>query len=59
VRESRYNNTYYYYYYYYYYSGNTGHVNLVIDGGIPADKNVMQKEAEIKVKYKSLCIEVQ
>ena len=26
---------------------------------IPADKNVVQKEAEKKLKYNSLCIEVQ
>ena len=26
---------------------------------IPADRNVVQKEAEKKVKYKSLCIEIQ
>jgi hypothetical protein len=26
---------------------------------IPADRNVVQKEAENKLKYKSLCIEIQ
>ena len=26
---------------------------------IPADRNVVQKEAEKKIKYKSLCIEIQ
>ena len=26
---------------------------------IPADRNVVQKEAEKKLKYKSLCIEIQ
>jgi hypothetical protein len=26
---------------------------------IPTDKNVVQKEAEKKLKYKSLCIEIQ
>ena len=26
---------------------------------IPADRNIMQKEAEKKLKYKSLCIEMQ
>ena len=26
---------------------------------IPADRNVLQKEAENKLKYKSLCIEIQ
>ena len=26
---------------------------------IPADRNVMQKEAEKKLKYKSLCVELQ
>jgi hypothetical protein len=27
--------------------------------GIPADRNVTQKEAEKKLKYKNLCIEIQ
>ena len=31
----------------------------VIGVAIPADKNVVQKEAEKKLKYKSLCIEIQ
>jgi hypothetical protein len=31
----------------------------LIDVAIPADKNVVQKEAEKKLKYKSLCIEIQ
>ena len=26
---------------------------------IPADRNVVQKEAEKKLKYKSLCVEIQ
>ena len=26
---------------------------------IPADKNIVQKEAEKKLKYKSLCVEIQ
>jgi hypothetical protein len=26
---------------------------------IPADRNIVQKEAEKKLKYKSLCIEIQ
>ena len=30
-----------------------------IDVAIPADRNVVQKEAERKLKYKSLCIEIQ
>ena len=30
-----------------------------IDVAIPADRNVVQKEAEKKLKYKSLCIEMQ
>jgi hypothetical protein len=30
-----------------------------IDVAIPADRNVVQKEAEKKVKYNSLCIEMQ
>ena len=29
------------------------------DVAIPADRNVVQKEAEKKLKYKSLCIEIQ
>jgi hypothetical protein len=31
----------------------------LIDMAIPADRNVVQKEAEKKLKYKSLCIEIQ
>jgi len=30
----------------------------LIDMAIPADRNVVQKEAEKKLKYKSLCIEI-
>ena len=32
---------------------------IMIDVAIPADRNVVQKEAEEKLKYKSLCIEIQ
>jgi hypothetical protein len=32
---------------------------LLIDGAIPSDKNVIQKEAEKKLKYKNLSIEIQ
>ena len=31
----------------------------LIDVAIPADRNVVQKEAEKKLKYKSLCIGIQ
>jgi len=31
----------------------------LIDVAIPADRNVVQKKAENKLKYKSLCIEIQ
>ena len=31
----------------------------LVDVTIPSDRNVVQKEAEKKLKYKSLCIEVQ
>ena len=31
----------------------------LIDVAIPADRNFVQKEAEKKLKYKSLCIEIQ
>ena len=31
----------------------------LIDVAIPADRNVVQKEAEKQLKYKSLCIEIQ
>ena len=31
----------------------------LIDVAIPADRNDVQKEAEKKLKYKSLCIEIQ
>ena len=30
----------------------------VIDVAIPADRNVVQKEEEKKLKYKSLCVEI-
>ena len=30
-----------------------------MDVAIPTDRNVVQKEAEKKLKYKSLCIEIQ
>jgi hypothetical protein len=30
-----------------------------IDVAVPADRNVVQKEAEKGLKYKSLCIEIQ
>jgi len=32
---------------------------LLIDVAIPADRNAMQKEADKKLKYKSLCIVIQ
>jgi hypothetical protein len=31
----------------------------VIDVAIPADRNIMKKEAEKKLKYKMLCVEKQ
>ena len=31
----------------------------LIDVAIPAERNVVQKEVEKKIKYKSLCIEIQ
>jgi hypothetical protein len=31
---------------------------LIMDVAIPADRNAKQKEAEKKLKYKSLCIEM-
>jgi len=36
-----------------------GKMCTLIDVAIPADKNVVQKEAEKKLKYKRLCIEIQ
>ena len=33
--------------------------SALIDVTIPADRNVVQNEAEKKIKYKSLCIEIQ
>ena len=30
----------------------------LIDVAIPADRNVVQKEAEKKLKYKSLCVQI-
>ena len=35
------------------------HVSTLIDVAIPEDRNVVQKEAEKKLKYKSLCIEIE
>jgi hypothetical protein len=32
---------------------------MLIDVAIPADRNVTQNEAEKKLKYNSLCIEIQ
>jgi hypothetical protein len=32
---------------------------IMTDVAIPADRNVTQKEAERKIKYKSLCTEIQ
>ena len=32
---------------------------ILIDVAKPADRNVMQKETEKKLKYKNLCIEIQ
>ena len=31
---------------------------ILIDVAMPADRNVVQKEAEKELKYKSLCIEI-
>jgi hypothetical protein len=31
----------------------------LMDVAVPADRNVVQKEAEKKLKYKRLCIEIQ
>jgi len=38
---------------------NKEKICTLIDVAIPADRNVAQKEAEKKLKYKSLCIEIQ
>jgi hypothetical protein len=38
---------------------NKEKTRTLIDVAIPADRNVVQKEAEKKLKYKSLCIEIQ
>ena len=32
---------------------------ILMDVAIPANRNVMQKEPERKIKYKSLCTEIQ
>ena len=40
-------------------NNNNNNNNTLIDVAIPADRNVMQKEAEKKLKHKSLCIEMQ
>ena len=36
-----------------------GQTSTLIDVAIPADRNIVQKEAGKKLKYKSLCIETQ
>jgi len=33
-------------------------IYTLIDVAIPTDRNIVQKEAEKKLKYKSLCIEI-
>jgi hypothetical protein len=38
---------------------NKGKTCLLTDVAIPSDKNVIQKEAEKKLKYKNLSIEIQ
>ena len=40
-------------------SFRTTFLSALIDVATPADRNVVQKEAEKKLKYKSLCIEIQ
>jgi len=32
---------------------------VLVDVAVPTDRNVVQKETEKKLKYKSLCIEIQ
>ena len=41
------------------YNNNNNNNNNNKDVAIPADRNVVQKEAEKKLKYKGLCIEIQ
>jgi hypothetical protein len=36
-----------------------GETCILIDAAIPADRNVVQKEGEEKLKYRSLCTEIQ
>ena len=38
---------------------NKEKTSTLIDVAIPADRNVVQKEGEKTLKYKSLCIEIQ
>jgi hypothetical protein len=40
-------------------NNNNNKTCLLIDVAIPSDKNVIQKEAENKLKYKNLSIEIQ
>jgi hypothetical protein len=40
-------------------NNNNNNKCTLIDVAIPADRSVMQKEAEKRLKYKSLCIEIQ
>jgi hypothetical protein len=39
--------------------GSYGRIIIIIIIIIPADRNVVQKEAEKRLKHKSLCIEIQ
>jgi hypothetical protein len=38
---------------------NKDRICLLIDVAIPSDRNVIQKEAEWKLKYKNLSVEIQ
>jgi len=38
-------------------NNNKHEFNLLIDVAIPSDRNIIQKEAENKLKYKNLSIE--
>ena len=39
-------------------NNNNNNKSTLIDVAIPADRNVVQKEVEKKLKYKSLCTEI-
>jgi hypothetical protein len=40
-------------------NNNNNNNNVLIDAAVPSNKNVIQKESEKKLQYKSLGVEIQ